>query len=58
MKEADDHGDNHHGVDDGVRDVVGQDGEEPQLVLIDQGKVQDENDGRRHQTKQADKQSE
>ena len=55
LKESDDHGDNHETIDDSVRNVVGQDGKESKLFLVDQSKVQDEGDdgGRQGQEEHA-----
>jgi hypothetical protein len=52
LEEADDDGEGHEEVDDGVGDIDDEDGDEVKVLLVDQGEVEDESDGEGHQGKQ------
>jgi hypothetical protein len=52
LEEADDDGEGHEEVDDGVGDIDDEDSDEVEVLLVDQGKVEDESDRQGHQGKQ------
>jgi hypothetical protein len=52
LEEADDDGEGHEEVDDGVGDIDDEDGDEVEVLLVDQGEVEDESDRQGHQGKQ------
>ncbi len=51
LEEADDDGEGHEEVDDGVGDIDDEDGDEVEVLLVDQGEVEDESDRQGHQGK-------
>ena len=52
LDEADDDGNDHESVDDGVADVDDEHGDQMKVFLVDEGKVENEGDGERHQSQQ------
>jgi hypothetical protein len=52
LEEADDDGEGHEEVDDGVGDIDDEDGDEVEVLLVDQGEVEDESDREGHQGEQ------
>ena len=53
MEEAEDDGKGHEEVDDGVVDIDDEDGNEVEVLLVHQGKVEDQGDGQGYQSEQA-----
>lgn len=56
LEKSDNDGKRHEEVDDGVRDVDDEDGDEVEVLLVDERKVEDEGDGESDQCKETQEQ--